>query len=203
MNDGYNAVLASIESSSPTPGGGAVAALALSHGIALARMVAALTVGRDKWASGHASAESFLAESHTWTADALDMAQADCDAFDAVMAAYRLPKEEDEEIVLRKGAIRSANYEAAKSPLNIAKFCLKVMDSLSPLASDGNGNAITDAGSAAYMILAATNAAALNVRINLGSLGEASGDFESEINQILESVTKSHAEIIKIVENRM
>ncbi|MCH1591409.1 MAG: cyclodeaminase/cyclohydrolase family protein, partial [Candidatus Thalassarchaeaceae archaeon] len=92
---------------------------------------------------------------------------------------------------------------AAKSPLNIAKFCLKVMDSLSPLASDGNGNAITDAGSAAYMVLAATNAAALNVRINLGSLGEASSDFESEINQILESVTNSHAEIIKIVENRM
>ena len=203
MNDGYNTVLASIESSSPTPGGGAVAALALSHGIALARMVAALTVGRDKWASGHASAESFLAESHTWTSDALDMAQADCDAFDAVMAAYRLPKEEDEEIALRKGAIRSANYEAAKSPLNIAKFCLKVMDSLSPLASDGNGNAITDAGSAAYMVLAATNAAALNVRINLGSLGDASSDFESEINQILESVTNSHEKIIKIVENRM
>ena len=203
MNDGYNSVLDSIESSSPTPGGGAVAALALSHGIALARMVAVLTVGRDKWASGHASAESFLTESHTWTADALDMAQADCDAFDAVMAAYRLPKEEDKEIVLRKDAIRSANYEAAKSPLNIAKFCLKVMDSLSPLASDGNGNAITDAGSAAYMVLAATNAAALNVRINLGSLGDASSDFESEINQILESVTNSHAKIIKIVENRM
>jgi len=203
MNDGYNSVLASIESPSPTPGGGAVSALALSHGIALARMVAALTVGKDKWASGHASAELFLTESQTWTADALDMARADCNAFDSVMAAYRLPKEDDIEIEARKDAIRSANYEAAKSPLNIAKFCLKVMESLPPLASDGNANAITDAGSAAYMVLAATNAAALNVRINLGSLGDAASDFESEINQILESVTNSHAKIIKIVENRM
>lgn len=203
MNEGYRSVLTSIESSAPTPGGGAVAAMALGHGIALSRMVASLTVGRDKWAGGHESAEAYLSKSASWISEAIAMADADCAAFDAVMSAYRLPKESDEEKAIRSETIRSANIAAAESPLSIAAFCLEAITEIGILAEKGNANAITDAGSSSHMIHAAAHAAALNVKINLGSIGDAAGDFGNQIQLILKKVDLTHARNLRIVESRM
>ena len=44
MNDGYLKILNSIASSSPTPGGGSVAALSLAHAHSLSAMVSRLTL---------------------------------------------------------------------------------------------------------------------------------------------------------------
>lgn len=203
MNDGYSAVLASIESSAPTPGGGAVAAMALGHGIALARMVASLTIGREKWVDGHEIAEVFLESSESWISRSLELADADCQAFEAVMTAYRMPKETEEQKFERSQVIRGANLGAASSPLSIAEFCLEAISQIGPLAEFGNANAITDAGSSSHMIHAATNAAGLNVRINLGSIGDDAQEFEERIQSILEQVEIIHQSNIKIVESRM
>ncbi len=203
MNDGYESVLASIASSSPTPGGGAVAALSISHGIALARMVSELTIGKEKWIDGHKDAEHFLVESETWIKDALEMAQEDCDAFDSVMSAYRLPKDSESQIAARKTAIRSANLSAAASPLRIAQFGHQVLILLPSLATNCNANAITDIGSASHMLSSGVQCAALNVEINLSSIGDLAADYQSQIQNILDEVQRLHTQIGQIVNDRM
>tara|TARA_B100000029_G_scaffold266160_1_gene262163 strand:- start:3074 stop:3685 length:612 start_codon:yes stop_codon:yes gene_type:complete len=203
MNDGYRSVLDSIASSSPTPGGGAVAALGIAHGVSLARMVSELTIGRERWVDGQEIAKSFIADSNDWIERSIELAQIDCEAFDSVMNAYRMPKENEDEIHRRKKAIKAANLAAATSPLEIARFGQQIMNRLPELASKCNANAITDIGSASHLIHAGVQCASLNVRINLGSLGESSTELASEIVEIVENVRLSHTSICSIVDDRI
>ena len=202
MNESYRKILDDIESTSPTPGGGAVSALILGHAIALNRMVCGLTIGRDKWVEGHEIANNYLEKSESWVSNSVTMANNDCEAFNKVMMAYRMPKESDEEINERKNAIALANKLAIKSPLDIAYFCLEVMKDMPDVAATCNSNAITDIGTANHLILAATESAALNVKINLSSPSD-NLTYHELINEVTSAVLTLHGAIIQIVENRM
>ena len=90
MNEGYIAVLESIASSNPTPGGGTVAALTLAHAHSLAIMVSRLTVNSEKWADGHQIANTIISTSDEQISKALDLASADSLAFDAVMMGLQV-----------------------------------------------------------------------------------------------------------------
>jgi len=203
MNNGYRAVLDSIASSSPTPGGGAVAALSIAHGVALSRMVCELTIGREKWKEGHQSAENFLSTSQTWLTKSVELAQQDCDAFDSVMAAYKLSKGDDRINLERKSTINSANLAAATSPLNIAEFGQTILQMLPEIATHCNGNAITDMGSASHLIFSGIQCASLNVRINLSSLGDEKKSYETTLENIMREVDSLHGEVCNIVNHRM
>jgi formiminotetrahydrofolate cyclodeaminase len=93
MNDGYISVLRSISSKTPTPGGGAVAALTLSHSYSLTSMVAKLTLAREKWINGHEISNKLLSICEPGIDESMVMAHNDCDAFDNVMDAYKLSKD--------------------------------------------------------------------------------------------------------------
>tara|TARA_Y100001970_G_scaffold166768_1_gene204100 strand:- start:110490 stop:111098 length:609 start_codon:yes stop_codon:yes gene_type:complete len=202
MNDDYRDVLRTIESTSPTPGGGAVAALILGHGIALNRMVCGLTLGREKWIDGHKIANDFLNLSESWIDASIIKANVDCEAFEKVMLAYKFPKDTEEEKNQRKLAINEANKLAIESPLDIAHFCLKVMNEMPDIAKTCNSNAITDLGTANNLILAATESAALNVRINFSS-SEDNYDYELKIEKITNETRNLHSIINRIVNDRM
>lgn len=91
MNKGYREILENISSNNATPGGGAVSAMVIAHGIALARMVAKLTVGREKWQQGHDSASKFLVDSNEWIDTSIKLSEEDCIAFESVMQGSRMP----------------------------------------------------------------------------------------------------------------
>ena len=95
MNEGYNHVLDQISSSNPTPGGGSVSALVLSHAHSLAMMVARLTKANDKWVDGHNAANEIISTSTEGLKNSLQLAILDSEAFDEVMKSYRLPKNSD------------------------------------------------------------------------------------------------------------
>jgi formiminotetrahydrofolate cyclodeaminase len=95
----------------------------------------------------------------------------DSAAYDAVVAAYRLPKATDEEKTARKRAIDAALAEATAVPLRTAEACLGVMASAADAAAHGNPNARSDARTAVALAWAGLKGAAENVRINLGSAG--------------------------------
>ena len=63
MNEGYKEILSRISSSSPTPGGGSVAALTLAHAHSLALMVARLSKGRKISADGVEAADAVIISS--------------------------------------------------------------------------------------------------------------------------------------------
>lgn len=170
MNDGYEEVLSLIGSSAPTPGGGSVAALTLSHAHSLAMMVSRLTEGKPKWSNGHEAAHKVIKSSSSGVKTALELAHEDAEAFELVMTSFKLPKGNQDEISFRNDAIESSTINAARVPLEIMRESCKFIKSIEELSMTGNSNALTDLLASSKLADLATNIASLNVKINLDSL---------------------------------
>ena len=185
MNVGYQDVLRSISSSNPTPGGGSVSALILSHAHSLATMVSRFTIGRDKWSDGQNIAEKIISKSDENIETSLRLAKEDALAFDSVMNSYRLPKDTDELKRTRKEAIFDSTMKAASVPLEIMREASSLLDDIVDLAKFGNLNALTDLLGSAELAHTSCKIASFNVRINLDSINPA--DLNKDINaQVLE-----------------
>ena len=169
---------AALASSSPTPGGGTAAAIALGQASALTIMVCDLTIGKEKWQEGWNIAEEAMLLSVKIMSRAGELADEDSDAFDEVMASFKLPKGSDEEVSIRRTAIRTATLKATEKPYETAKMALDLLKVLPELAVKGNANAVSDVGVAGLLASAACKGALFNVDINLGSLPD---DYASEI----------------------
>jgi formiminotetrahydrofolate cyclodeaminase len=149
-----------------TPGGGAVAAAAGALAAALAEMVARLTVGKKKYADVEAQMAAVAEEAASLRAGLLAAVDEDIAAFNALMEAYRLPKEDP----ARPDAVQTAVVGAADVPLRVARIALEAMKLAGQATAVGNLNAITDGMAGVHMALAAVEIAALNVRINAASM---------------------------------
>ena len=170
-----------LASSDPTPGGGTAAAVALGQASALTRMVAQLTLGKEKWKEGWSAAEKAELIVQQTYQRAGELAQLDSDAFDQVMASFRMSKNSDEEINLRRTAIRQATLKASEIPYETVELGMELLACQEALAQTGNGNAVSDVGVAALLTSAAIKGALFNVEINLQSLPEEMG-VEMRVN---------------------
>jgi glutamate formiminotransferase/formiminotetrahydrofolate cyclodeaminase len=164
----FEDLVAALASEAPTPGGGTAAALAGAMGASLAEMVSALTLSKDKYAASHDAVRPIGEASARARERFLRLAQEDSDAYDAVVAARRLPKGTDEERSARVRAMAESNRLAAEVPMRTACEAAALLDLLLELAEKGNPNAASDAGAAALLLETAVQAALLNVAINLG-----------------------------------
>ena len=164
-----------LASSNPTPGGGSAAGVALGQAAALAKMVADLTLGNDKYANGWSIAESVNVVATPLLDEGLNLAQLDSEAFDAVVAGFKMPKTNDEEKSLRREEIRNSMLGAAKVPYDTAWYALDLMKLLPDLATYANENAVSDVGVSGLLASAALKGAIFNIEINLNSLPESYG----------------------------
>jgi glutamate formiminotransferase/formiminotetrahydrofolate cyclodeaminase len=158
--------LIALASASPTPGGGSASAYAAAMAAALVVMVARLTINKKKYA--HVEEEMRTIEQHA-EAMRVELTSAvsdDSAAFNAVMNAYRLPKNTPQEKEERTQRIQSTTLLAAQVPMQVAKTAVEILKYAQILVLQANLNAISDAGSAAALAGAAISGAALNVRIN-------------------------------------
>ena len=163
-----------VDSNSPAPGGGSVSALASSLGASLARMVAHLSFGKKNY---EALADDVKAKFVANFDELLkiknelnDLIDRDSEAYNTVMAAYKLPKETDEEKHIRKEEIQRTTKRAALVPFEIGVLAASLLPLAETVIVKGNTNAITDGAIAVINARAAVKSAFLNVRINLGSI---------------------------------
>lgn len=193
-----------LASSSPTPGGGTAAAIALGQASALTIMVCDLTLGKEKWQEGWDDASSALSVSVKTMSRAGLLADEDSDAFDSVMDSFRLPKDSDEQKSTRKQAIRNATLIATEKPFETAQLALDLLSVLTELARTGNANAVSDVGVAGLLASAACKGALFNVDINLDSLPEDMAvDIRKEAPKILDQARILSREIMDAVRERM
>jgi formiminotetrahydrofolate cyclodeaminase len=183
-----------------TPGGGAVAALAGALSAALAEMVAQLTTGKKKYAEVEVTMRAIAAAAGDLRLRLMSTIQEDIQAFDAVMEAYRLPKED----AGRPAAIQNALSRAADVPLNVARLALDAMQLAEQVARQGNVNAVSDATVAVFMGAAAVDGAALNVRVNAASLDDANlaTRYRNDISAIAEQAHTIREAVIAVAEER-
>lgn len=164
--DDEAAFLARLAEGTATPGGGSAAAFAGAMAAALVGMVARLTLGKKKYAAVEDRMARIAEE-----ADRLRVAQeaairGDSQAFEAVLAAVRLPKITKGEAAAREATLQAATRRAAEVPLQVARDALTTLELALEAAETGNFNALSDAASGAALALAAIRAAGLNVRTN-------------------------------------
>jgi glutamate formiminotransferase/formiminotetrahydrofolate cyclodeaminase len=168
-----------VSNDTPAPGGGSVAALAGSMGAALAAMVGNLTFGKKGYEAHYEALASMAAEAQRVKGELMAAVDEDTDAFDAVLAASRLPKATAEQRAARDAAMLDAGKMAAAVPMATARACLEAMKCCAVAVDRGNRNSITDGAAGALIAKAGLDAALLNVRINLASLGDA--DFAARL----------------------
>jgi len=185
--------IASVASSSPTPGGGSVAALVGALAAALAQMVAGLTAGRKKYVAVDAEMRELGLQAAGLVNLLSTLVTRDAEAYGAVSAAYKMPSEPDDAANKRKAAITDALLGAAEVPLETARACARVAELAVTCAVKGNTNAVSDAGVAALLAEAACRGAVYNVRINVASLEDRSrgAGLVEEANQLLAQTRKN------------
>lgn len=161
-----------LASSAPTPGGGGAAAISGAMGAALVSMVCNLTIGKKKYIEVEADLKDVLAKSEALRGQLTGMIADDVEAFDAVMGAYGLPKNTDEEKAARAAKIQEALKVATDVPLACCRLCRQVIDLAEVVAEKGNLNVISDAGVAVLSAYAGLRSAALNVYVNAKGLDD-------------------------------
>src|SRR5512143_480302 len=159
-----------LSSKSPEPGGGSAAALVGAEAAALVGMVCYLTLGKEKYADVQTEIEELRAATEGLRADLQRLLQEDTEAFAEASAAYKLPKDTDEQKKEREEKIQAGLKKATEVPFAIGERSLAVARLSLTAAEKGNKGAVSDAGVAVLFAEAAVQAAALNVRINLVSI---------------------------------
>ncbi|MDO9546915.1 MAG: glutamate formimidoyltransferase [Pelolinea sp.] len=175
-----------LASQEPTPGGGSAAAFTAAEAAALTAMVGRVTLGKKKYADVHKEMEGLVHQADELRQSLSNLITEDSAAFEQVMQAYKLPKETAEQDYTRGTAIQAATLKAAETPLETCQEALKVLRLAGVAAEKGNKNAITDAGTASLLAIAAISSAGANVRINLQSLSDE--DIRTNISDQLEKI---------------
>lgn len=157
-------------SSSPAPGGGSVAALNAASSAALIAMVADLTIGKEKYKASEEEMKDIAAKAGALKDQFLSLIDEDSNAFNKIMAAFKLPKDTDEAKKARAVAIQEATKGAALVPFKVGETANTLFALAEAVILRGNPNAITDGAVAAMNARAAVRGAFLNVKINLGSI---------------------------------
>ncbi|MGE5252134.1 MAG: glutamate formimidoyltransferase [Bacteroidota bacterium] len=193
-----------LASSMPAPGGGSAAAYAAAMGAALVSMVAGLTTGRKKYADVEAEMQAIRVQSEQLRLEMTQAVEDDAAAFEAVMGALKLPKDDEEQRRARTAAIQMATLNAAHVPLHTVKSAVEIMQLALRCAEAGNLNAISDAASGLAMARAALTAAAFNVRINLNSLPDPAGgqSYLSELKELEELAASAEARLSEVMKGR-
>ena len=194
--------VSSVAASTPTPGGGSVAAHVGALAAALAQMVAGLTVGKKKYAPVDAEMKQVGLDAAELGNTLAALVEADARSYTAVSEAYRLPKEPDDAAVRRAEAIALALIGASHVPLETARACARVAELAAFVATKGNVNAVSDAGVAALLAEAACRGAAYNVRINVAALEEKSrgAALVAEASALVAKTSEFAAQAIASVE---
>lgn len=175
-------------SNSPAPGGGSVAALSGALAADLVSMVCCLSIGKESYEPFNDELADALEHSRALSKSLLQRVDLDTEAFNGVMAAFKMPKETEDDKKSRREEIQRSFKEAVQSPLGIARECLGVLRLTEKLLGKSNTNALSDLGVASQQAYAGLEGAVMNVKINLPSIKDAPflSATESETSILLE-----------------
>jgi formiminotetrahydrofolate cyclodeaminase len=167
-------LLGAFRSPDPTPGGGSASALSGAVGASLLAMVAGLPKPRTENADEETRLSAVGATCASISERLATLMDRDSDAYDAVVAAFRLPKGSDEEKRFRSSRIQEALRSATETPLEVMRACGDAIQTAPEVAALGNPNASSDVQVALELLIAGLRGAKLNVAINLSSIKDQS-----------------------------
>jgi formiminotetrahydrofolate cyclodeaminase len=194
VDDTVRDFIRSVASSSPTPGGGSVAALCGALSGSLTAMVCNLTIGRDKYDDVRPEMERALEDSSKLAERLTQLVDEDAQAYASVVTALRLPKGTDEEKGKRMEAMQNGLRRAIAAPVEVMELSLEAIRLAYLVVRKGNEGALSDSGSGAMLAFAALHAASMNVKINLKQIQDQ--EFKDEVAEKLGEM-EEEAELLR------
>ena len=197
--------LDTLASPSPAPGGGAIAAMVGATAAGLVSMVCHLTLGRKKYASVQDEVEDLLSQAEKLRSRLHDAVDGDARAYSAVLDAYKLPKDTEDEKGTRAARIQETTLEASRVPLEVARDCVGVLELSLPAARITNEQAVGDAIMAGYLAESAVRGLVANIDINLRGVKdrEAAGSLNAEGQALLEGIADKLAAVVEAGMSRL
>ena len=185
----------------PVPGGGSVSALSAALAAALTEMVANLTAGKKGYETVEKVMRDVAAAVKGLRQKLIAEIDNDSNAYNEVLAAFKLPKTTEAEKEQRRQAIQDAMKNAARVPLGVAFDALQVMDLAETVITSGNRNAVTDGAVGVMMGRTAALGALYNVKINLASVKDKAfvEEMMREVNKLENRVHEREREILSYV----
>ena len=194
-----------LASKDPTPGGGSAAAIMGAMGAALVSMVCNVTFGKKGYDSAEPELREVCALAETLRERLTGMVAEDVAAFGELMAAYKLPKDTEEQKTQRSHAIQASLKRATEVPLACARDCAEVIHLSRRAGEVGYLGVISDAGVGVSAAYAAARSAALNVYINAPSLKDRAFAERAlaELDGIMTSCTAESEAVYALVRGKL
>lgn len=170
-----------VAAGTPTPGGGSVAAYCGVLSGSLGLMVCNLTLDKAKYAAVEPRVREIKNELERLRERLRQLIIEDSASFEAVLAAYRLPKETEEQKSERKRRIEITTRGAIDVPFETARTALSLLKLLTELAKIGNPNAFSDLAVGSRLAETSVKGAYYNIGINLKTLADR--DEAAELGQ--------------------
>lgn len=172
IDQSFKTIVDALAQRTPTPGGGAAAALAACMGTALLLMVVRFSRGKKANLDRDADLARVEGVLESSLQRLMPMAQRDCNSFDLVSTAYGMPKTTEGEVAMRNRAIQEAMRGAMVVPEETLCMVRDVSQAMTGVVDCVGKNIVSDLASGSSLLVAAGEGAQLNVRINAAYLDD-------------------------------
>ncbi|UMB60931.1 glutamate formimidoyltransferase [Lutibacter sp. A80] len=151
---------------SMAPGGGSISAYVGALGVSLGTMVANLSAHKAGWDAKWEFYSEWAEKGQAYKNKLLYLVDEDTNAFNKIIAGFRMPKSNEEEIKARKEAIENATKYATEIPFQVMETAFNSMEVMQAMIAEGMQTSLSDAGVGILCARTAVIGAYFNVRIN-------------------------------------
>jgi formiminotetrahydrofolate cyclodeaminase len=187
--------LEQLSSDRPTPGGGSASALAGATSASLVAMVAGLSSRKSQ--AGRKEMKEMKKKALAVQKRLFQAIDEDSKSFDAVMKAFRLPRNSERDRLRRSKKIQNAYQKATLTPRLVCQHSLQLLEYSKTLILKGNPNAISDAGVAAFLADAALAGGLLNIGINLAAVTDKT--FSKKMNILMKHWARKRNQLMRAI----
>jgi len=193
-------------SESMAPGGGSIAAYVGALGVSLGTMVANLSGHKAGWDDKWEYYSNWAVKGQDFKNKLLYLVDEDTNAFNKIIAAFRMPKNTAKEKEIKAAALEKATQYATEIPFQVMETAFKSMEVMEEMAEKGLQNSLSDAGVGMLCAKTAVVGAYFNVKINAKDLKDRKfadailKKAETVYNKTVEKEAKLTAEIMQKLE---
>ncbi|MBT8266922.1 MAG: glutamate formimidoyltransferase [Bacteroidia bacterium] len=190
---------------SMAPGGGSISAYVGTLGVALGTMVANLSAHKPGWDDRWEEFSKWAEAGQAYKNKLLALVDEDTNAFNKIIAGFRMPKNSEEEKEARSLAIESATIYATEVPLDVMATAYESMEVMHAMALNGLQNSLSDAGVGALCARTAVYGAYFNVRINAKDIKDrtVADDLLERAQAIYNDTIALETEIINFINEKI
>jgi formiminotetrahydrofolate cyclodeaminase len=175
--------------SSPTPGGGSVAAVTAAFGCALVLMALEITARRDP------SVGDAIATGKSLLDRLADAADHDVELFEDYLRARRLPRSTEEERATRQTAVVAASVAATEGPLAAAATAVQALEWAFSVLPVVTGTVVSDVRAGADLLLGSVLATLRGAQANVAQLGDDAAAFTARLDAVRHAAVAAHTRI--------